>query len=243
MTRNALLNWRCLSCGTYWPQYWSGCPRCWDWGCVIPWGHRPTAAIDSEPVIMSARELTRMVWSEIEQPAYPQLKLGPGAFVAVYGPAGAGKSTWACRCADAVRGVALLVSAEESLSPSLAARLVRMNVKGDDFLAMPITDIDKVVEKARQRRAATMVIDSVQLATWTPSELRHLIEALPLSLLIAVSQVNKRGEPLGENALLHEADVVVRVDSMKWSLTKSRYQPLSDIGGDVLTTPSKEDVE
>ena len=242
MTRTVSDKWRCLTCGTFWPQYWSSCPRCWDWGCVIPWGHRPTAELDSEPAEMTARELSRMVWSEIEQAAYPELKLGFAAFVAVYGHAGAGKSTWACRLADAVPGKALLVSAEEALSHSLAARLLRANIKGDDFVAVAGTSIDKIVAKARKHHAVTMVVDSVQLATWTASELRHAIEVLRLSLLVAVSQVNKRGEPLGENALLHEADAVVSVEDMRWRLTKSRYQSLAGVGGDVLPPQSKEDV-
>lgn len=120
--------------------------------------------------------------------------------------------------------------------------LIRANIKGDDFVAMAGASVDAVVAKARRHRAVTMVVDSVQLATWTASELRHLIEALPLSLLVAVSQVNKRGEPSGENALLHEADVVVCVENMGWRLTKSRYQALADIGGDVLPTQTKEKV-
>ncbi len=192
---------------------------------------------------MTARELSKMVWSEIEQTAYPELKLGFAAFVAVYGAAGAGKSTWACRLADTVRGKALLVSAEEALSHSLAVRLGRANIKGDNFIAIPGMSVDSVIAKARKHQAVTMVVDSVQLATWTAAELRRAIEVLRLSLLIAVSQVNKRGEPLGENSLLHEADAVVCVEAMRWRLTKSRYQPLAGVGGDVLPLQTEENVE
>ena len=46
-------------------------------------------------------------------------------------------------------------------------------------------------------------------------------------------QVNKRGRIEGRERLLHEADVVVRVESMAWVIEKSRFQP-SGVEGSVL---------
>ena len=87
-----------------------------------------------------------------------------------------------------------------------------------------------------------MIVDSVQEAAWTASELRHVLEVVDsLVLLVAVLQVTKAGLPAGSNAIQHEADVCVRVEAMRWSLTKSRYQDLKDVGGAVLATTREED--
>jgi hypothetical protein len=79
------------------------------------------------------------------------------------------------------------------------------------------------------------VIDSVQEASWSAKDLRHLLAVVPtLDLVIGVQQVTKDGAPAGLMALQHEADVQVTVEAMQWSLKKSRYQDLVGAGGDVL---------
>jgi hypothetical protein len=55
-----------------------------------------------------------------------------------------------------------------------------------------------------------------------------------LYLLVGVQQVTKEGAPAGLMALQHEADVQVTVDTMQWSLKKSRYQDIAGASGDVL---------
>lgn len=234
--------YRCISCGARWARHFPTCARCFEHGVIVPWSERARAVVDSVPAVATARELSRMVWSEVEQAAYPALKLAPKALVAVYGGPGQGKSTFSCRLADGVRGPALLISAEEALSPSLTARLLRANIKGDDFVAMASATVDQAVAKARQLGAVSMVVDSVQEATWTANELRHVIDLVDsLAVLVAVLQVTKAGLPAGSNQIQHEADVRVRVEAMRWSLDrKSRYQDPSDVGGDVLPTTSKE---
>ena len=80
-----------------------------------------------------------------------------------------------------------------------------------------------------------ILIDSVQEASWSAQDLRHLLAVVPtLDLLIGVQQVNKEGAPAGLMALQHEADVQVTVEAMQWSLKKSRYQDLAGVGGEVL---------
>ena len=80
-----------------------------------------------------------------------------------------------------------------------------------------------------------MVVDSVQEASWSASELRHALEVLPeLGLLVAVMQVTKAGLPAGSNSLIHECDVHIVVEDMVWALRKSRFQDTSNVGGRVL---------
>jgi predicted ATP-dependent serine protease len=231
-----------VSCGAFWERHWPTCARCFEHGVIVPWSERPRAAVDAAPGASTARALSRMAWQSVEQAAYADLRLGARALVVAAGPPGAGKSSWACRLADAVRGPALLVAAEEGLSPSLAARLLRCNVKRDDYHVLTRASVDAAVGYARQVKAVSMIVDSVQEAAWNASELRHVLEVVDsLVALVAVLQVTKAGLPAGSNAIQHEADVCVRVEAMRWSLTKSRYQDLKDVGGAVLPTMHQED--
>jgi hypothetical protein len=62
-----------------------------------------------------------------------------------------------------------------------------------------------------------------------------LLAVVPtLDLVIGVQQVTKEGTPAGLMTLQHEADVQVTVGDMRWSLRKSRYQALVDVGGEVM---------
>lgn len=153
----------------------------------------------------------------------------------IEGPSGNGKSSLASRLANSVAGPTVLVSVEEALGPALASRLARCGVKSEDFIIVSRASVDQVIQISIKAKAKVLVIDSVVEAVWRPDELRHALEIIPtLDLLIAVSQVNKSGEPLGRNALIHECDVQIHCESMRWSLRKSRFQDLNEVGGDVL---------
>jgi predicted ATP-dependent serine protease len=181
-----------------------------------------------------------MNWGEVEQSAYPELRLGLGALVLVYGEAGAGKSSWACRLINAIKGPVCLIAAEEGLSPTLAKRLERCRIARDDFHVLTRATVNAAVEFAARTKAIAIALDSVQESAWSPAELRHVLGLYPeLKLLVAVAQVNRDGIPSGPNTLRHEADVVIRVEQMRWAVDKkSRYQEPAGVGGDVL--PPKE---
>ena len=218
------------------------CASCYRAGAIVPVPRRLRAAVDYQPGVSDARALTRMAWKTVEhEGAYPDLRLGAGALVEVSGLPGAGKSSFACRLLDAVRGPTLLVAAEEGLSPSLSARLLRCNIRREDFSILTRATVDTVVAFAVERKVVALALDSVQECAWSASELRHVLEVVrTLDLLVAVMQVTKTGAPAGKMALQHEADVCVTVEAMRFSLTKSRYQDLTSASGDVLPQRNQE---
>jgi predicted ATP-dependent serine protease len=228
--------WRCLACGAFFETFLRMCTSCCRDGQIAPCSRRQSAKIDSVPAISNARSLARMGWSRLMHPGvYALLVIGVGTLLLVSGFPGAGKSSWACILLDHIVGPVLLVAAEEGLGPSLAARLARCGVKRQDFGIIARASVDAVVEYAIANKVVAIVIDSVQEAAWSARDLRHLLAVVPtLDLVIGVQQVNKDGAPAGLMALQHEADVLVSVESMKWSLRKSRYQDIAGIGGDVL---------
>jgi len=231
---------RCVECGALFAEHFAVCSSCWRPGSLIPVAHRLRAAMDYQPGVSNARALAGMAWKKVEHAGlYEDLVVGAGALVLVSGPPGSGKSSWSCRFANAVKGPVLYVAAEEGISPSLAARLLRCNVRRSDFHVVTRASVDSAVAFAQTHKAVACIVDSVQEAVWTAHELRHVLEVVPsLDALVAVMQVTKAGLAAGSNAYQHECDVHVRVESMVWNLAKSRYQDLSGVGGPVL--PPKE---
>jgi hypothetical protein len=212
------------------------CTNCWRSGSLLPVAHRLRAGVDYQPGVSNARALAGMAWRKVEHPGtYEELTIGIGALVLVSGPPGSGKSSLSSRLANAVKGPVLLVAAEEGLSPSLAARLLRCGVRRADFHVLTRASVDVAVAFAQKHKAIACVVDSVQEAVYTAHELRHVLEVVPtLEVLIAVVQVTKTGVPAGAMAYQHECDIHVCAEAMTWNLAKSRYQDLAGIGGEVL---------
>lgn len=226
--------WRCFECGTFFASYVATCPGCFEPRTLVRAGARPTAAIDFVPEVTTARALAKAAWTSVSSVAYQSLRLGSGAFVLVYGPAGNGKSTFATRLLDGLDGAVVLASIEEPIGPTLSDRLARCRVRRGDFFVVGRASVDQLAECVRSRRAVGLAIDSVQMAAFTPEELRHLLLVLPdLRVLVAISQVNKAGRVEGRERLLHEADVAIACEAMAWSIVKSRYQS-AGAGGPVL---------
>ena len=225
--------WRCFQCGDSYDDRPTFCAGCGQTGSVYQLGRRARAEIDSALEIASAADLVRQA-NRVEQLAgCPGVMVGGQALVVLAGPPGSGKSSLATRILDGTPGPVIYVSVEEAPGPSLGQRLARLGVKRADFGVIGWGDADQVAAVLRNRRCVAVCIDSVQVAHWHARELRHLLAVLPaLRLVVAVSQVNKRGEIAGTNELLHEADVALEVADMSATRVKSRFSPVQGNSND-----------
>ena len=72
--------------------------------------------------------------------------------------------------------------------------------------------------------AVALVLDSVSMTAIQPGDLRRLLEAAGVDVVLFLLHATKDGMAAGPNAYLHEADVIVELAGMRWTVTKSRYQ-------------------
>ncbi len=218
--------WRCLLCGTSYVEHVAGCTGCLETGTVVQFGVRPRAAIDGQAEVTTASALARASFTLVVSQAYPTIRIGAGALMAVYGRPGSGKSSFVARLLDKIEGPVVLQSLEEPAGPSLHARLHRCHIRRDTFTILgAATTVDQLVDIVRSRSARALAIDSLQVASFTPEELRHLLIVLAptLRLIVGICQVNKAGKIEGRERIAHEADVIVRVESMSWVTEKNRF--------------------
>ena len=219
----------CLGCATTYDSHTGFCSRCWG-AAIVPLGRRPQAQVDGTPSITSAQALVKATWTPALSRAVPDLRLGRGALVVLFGPPGGGKSTFALRWLSGCDGTRLLVSIEEGTGPALSDRLVRLGIHDARLLIVSNASVDAVVALAQRERVRVLAVDSVQRSLFEAAELRHLIRVLDLDALLAIAQVNARGEILGRRELEHEADTVLSIEAMRWTTTKHRYGPTGQQG-------------
>jgi predicted ATP-dependent serine protease len=232
---------RCLACSAVFAAHFPLCTSCFTSHSLLAIGSRPGAALDGEIELTDARTLSRAVWQAESLPAYPSVALKRGALVVVVGRPGCGKSTMTARALDSIRGPVLLVSIEEPGGPSLAIRLARLGAKREDLHIASRATVDQLAAIIREKKVVALAIDSVQRSTFEPRELRHILLTLPsLGVLLAVSQVTKSGDIRGTEELRHEADVVLELEEMTWTVTKSRYQE-PGVSGPVLRQPQPQE--
>lgn len=215
----------CFQCSTGYPAHQSFCWVCLSAGTIIVAPQRPPSAVAGELQAATARDLVARAWTLIEPSAYPSLRLLRGALVVLYGPPGAGKSTMLVRLLDSLQTPVVLFTAEERLGPTVGERLARLGVTRSDFHLVGQSSVDDLVAFCRRVRAHALGLDSVTATTLTVADLRRVAHAAGVGVCAATLQVTKSGTAAGSNMLLHEADVVLRLDGLAWTVEKSRYQP------------------
>lgn len=220
------MSYFCFKCQSRYPTRVPWCVVCQDNGTVIIEPIRPQAQLRSQLQSASARDLVGRSWTLVESRSYPELSVSRGALVAVWGAAGGGKSTLATRFVDGLAGPVVYLSAEEKLGPTVAARLQRCSVTRADFHVVSQAGVDELVAYCRDVRAVALVVDSVSVTALRPEDLRRLVEGCGVAVLVYLLHATKEGQAAGVTAWLHEADVVVEVSAMTWTVRKSRYRPL-----------------
>jgi len=185
---------------------------------------RPTSRLARTPQRASARDLAKANWTMVESAAYPAIRILAGAFVALYGGPGQGKSTMQARWLDSISGPVTLAALEEGLGPAVSERLSRLNIRRADFGLWAGGNVDELVAELAESKARALGVDSLTVSNMLPDELRRVQQTAKVPLVLGTLQVTKAGLAAGTNAWLHEADVVVHIEDLSWRVEKSRYQ-------------------
>ena len=259
----------CGSCGGETLKWQGQCPLCGEWNSLeqrTAASTRPAAA--AKPVALSSgvaampaaarigtgtQELDRVLGGGIV----------PGSVVLLGGDPGIGKSTLLLQVAASVAGsrAVLYASGEESVA-QVSLRAQRLSLGSATVGVLAETDLAAILASSSERRAALLVIDSIQTvqsASGAPagavSQLRECTAELVRfaktsgTAVIIVGHVTKEGTIAGPRLLEHLVDAVLYFEHEAGSryrivrATKNRFGAVNELGFFAMTQGGLREVK
>jgi DNA repair protein RadA/Sms len=264
----------CESCGHQLPKWQGQCPGCEEWNTlqqrvVTPrTGARAapirTATLEAQRLETVPPDSTRRLRSDQEE---LDRVLGggivPGSVILLGGDPGIGKSTLLLQVAAHVAQWHSVVyaSGEESI-PQIGLRARRLSLPGDELRVVSETDLEAVLALATERKAALLVVDSIQtmqtsaIATvaGAVTQLRECTATLVRfakstgTAVLIIGHVTKEGSIAGPRVLEHLVDTVLYFESEHGSryrivrATKNRFGAVNELGFFVMTEAGLKEV-
>lgn len=255
----------CQACGAQSPRWIGRCPECAGWNTYVeeraasaPPGRGPArrrasndpaerplaevAALDGKRIVSGFQEFDKILGGG----------LVPGSLTLVGGPPGIGKSTLLLQVAGRLavepdRGV-LYASGEESPA-QVKLRATRLGVQAAALWVLAETDLDAVLDAAERRKAAVLIVDSIQTMYQSdlpsaPGSVGQVREGAARLLRFAkdtgtavllTGHVTKEGAIAGPRVLEHIVDTVLYFDSERAAshrvlrVHKNRFGPANEI--------------
>ena len=257
MARNQTV-YVCSSCGGEAPKWQGQCPHCQQWNSMGRLtGVRPaeawTAANESIAVALEAGPVNEQRLSlgidELDRVFGGGLSLGSVCLLG--GEPGIGKSTLLLQVAATLAAARAVVyaSGEES-TEQIAHRARRLGLRGEQLALLSDNSLESILAVSAQRRAALLVIDSIQTMQTSEAEsspgsaqqLRECTAALVRyakrsgTAVMIVGHVTKDGAIAGPKLLEHLVDTVLYFDADAGSryrmlrATKNRFGPVNELG-------------
>jgi DNA repair protein RadA/Sms len=260
----------CDSCGGQTAKWQGQCPHCAEWNTLIqrpaaraarspgssgtapqPLGH---GRVEAERRLDSGQsELDRVLGGGIVR----------GSVSLLGGDPGIGKSTLLLQVAAhaATSCTVLYASGEESV-PQISLRAARLGLSAERLGLVTDTDLDSVLEHARERKAALLIIDSIQTlqsasvaaSAGAVSQLRECTAELVRfakssgTAVVIIGHVTKEGTIAGPRILEHLVDTVLYFESEVASrfrvvrATKNRFGAVNELGFFAMTETGLKEV-
>ena len=225
----------CQECDHVSPKWLGRCPECGAWASLhevrreaSAGGSRPRPlpvtpfpeipAADARRVETGIAELDRVLGGG----------LVPGMVVLVGGEPGVGKSTLLLQAADklAARGERVLYVSGEESPAQLRLRGRRLGVDSREIGVLAETDIERIVDTAREWQPRVMIVDSIQAVQApglpsVPGSVGQVREAASRLVayakstgvaVVLVGHVTKEGSLAGPRVLEHAVDTVTQFE-------------------------------
>lgn len=271
----------CTDCGNESTQWQGQCAACKAWNTLsqVNLGATAGSARRADPRRLGYAGQVSVVQSlsGIDLQAQPRLGTGmaeldrvlggglvPGSAVLIGGNPGAGKSTLLLQllCQLSRECTALYVSGEESLQ-QVGMRAQRLGVQAGDLKLLAETDVERILDVAREHAPTLLVVDSIQVmhhaeipsAAGSVAQVRdcaaHLIQFAKQTgtVLLLVGHVTKEGQLAGPKVLEHMIDCFLMLegdnDSRYRTLRglKNRFGAVNELGVFAMTEAGLKEVK
>ncbi len=259
-TRSMATIFVCDACGGEAPKWQGQCPHCAAWNTLIQRasgrpagarpGTRPAAAVAGLGAGL-AEALERLHTGQSELDRVLGGGIVRGSVSLLGGDPGIGKSTLLLQvAAHAAREREVLYASGEESVPQLGLRARRLALSADRLDVVAETDLETVVARAEERKAALLIVDSIQTmqsgsvpgSAGAVSQLRECTAELVRfakstgTAVIIVGHVTKEGAIAGPRLLEHLVDTVLYFESEVSSryrvvrATKNRFGSVGELG-------------
>jgi DNA repair protein RadA/Sms len=269
-TRSSASVFVCDDCGGQAAKWQGQCPHCAAWNTLVQRTAPRASARPSGPA--AAPELLGRVGSEgSDRLASGHAELDRvlgggivrGSVILLGGDPGIGKSTLLLQVAAHAAGEhpVLYASGEESL-PQVSLRARRLGLAAGELHVLAETDLASVLAQASARRAALLVVDSIQTlqsssvvaSAGAITQLRECTAELVRfaksegTAIVIVGHVTKEGTLAGPRVLEHLVDTVLYFESEVTSryrvvrASKNRFGPVGELGFFAMTDEGLKEV-
>ncbi len=260
----------CSACGGETLKWQGQCPLCGEWNCLEPrtaprarGGAAAAAAVSLSAERQATGGSERLMSGEGELDRVLGGGLVAGSVILLGGDPGIGKSTLLLQVAAHVARTrpVLYASGEESVA-QVTLRSQRLGLAGEALGLVCETDLPAILALAAERRAALLVIDSIQTVqtgaagtlAGAVSQLRECTAELVRfakgsgCAVVIVGHVTKEGTIAGPRLLEHLVDTVLYFESEAGSryrivrATKNRFGAANELGFFAMTESGLREV-